>query len=304
MTAATEDVISDQAVGTDAVATPTPSTSAGSGTSLAGASPAVPRDPRLLKAEAADFEARSAAEQAEAAKAAAADAEARAAAAREAAAHSKAELEAAREAAKAKAEAVALQVKLEQQQEADAVASARAQNRARRSEQLGTVDPVPEVEPQIVTITNRSTDKFAGALGLFLVRLVLAGWTGIVGYQSLIDRQATLDAMIKVGLPQATSESLVWLVGVGLIVIAAFLLFGVATRIFAAIMLVGTGVFLAFFRFGAFSPFLENHFGFYGDRDVFIAVLCLLLVLVGGGGWALDARVRHRRANAKRVVEA
>ena len=77
-----------------------------------------------------------------------------------------------------------------------------------------------------------------------------------------------------------------------------FVLVGLGTRIFAALMLAGVAGFLAFFRFGPFSPFLEGHFGFYGDRDVFLAVLCLLLVLLGAGGWSVDANMRRRRKSA------
>ena len=263
---------------------------------VAGASPAVPRDPRLLEAEAAVYEARTAADEAEAARKAAEEAAARAAATKAAAEKRKAELAAAQAEAKAKAEAAALQVKLEREQEADAAASARAQNRARRDEKLGTVAAVPAAEPKVVTVTRRNTDRFAGALGLFLVRAALAAWVGIVGWQSLTDRQATIDALIKVGIPEASTGTLSWLVGIGLIGIAFFLLAGVATRVFAFLLLLGTIGFLTFFRFGPFSPFMEGHFGFFGDRDVFIAVMSLLLVLVGGGGWAVDARVRARRA--------
>lgn len=263
---------------------------------VAGASPAVPRDKRLLEAEAAVHEARTAAEEAEAARQAAEAAAARAAATRASAEKRQAELAAAQAEAKAKAEAAALQVKLEREQQADAAASARAQSRARRDEQLGTVAAVPEAEPKIVTVTRRNTDRFAGSLGLFLVRLALAGWVGIVGWQSLTDRQAVIDALLKVGLPESATGSLSWLVGAGLIGIAFFLLAGVGTRIFAAILAIGTIGFMTFFRFGPFSPFLEGHFGFFGDRDVFITVMSLLLVLVGGGGWAVDARVRARRA--------
>lgn len=267
---------------------------------FAGASPAVPRDPRLLKAERAEHDARAAAEEAAAAKAAAEDAADRAAAAKIAADKTMAELEAARAEAKARAEAAALQIRLDQQDLDEKAAALRAQNRARRDEQLGTVRVVaPDAE--VVTVTRRSTDAPVGALALFLVRLVLAAWTGVVGWQALIDRQAVLDAMVKVGVPEALSTTLVWGVGAGLIVIAFFLLFGVATRFFAGVMLAGVGTFLAFFRFGPFSPFLEGHFGFYGDREVMLAVLCLLLVLLGAGGFSLDARVRHRRQAAKQA---
>ena len=104
---------------------------------FAGASPAVPRDPRVLEAEAADLAARRAAEEADAAQLAAQAAVARATEARAAADRSRADLAAAHDAARAKAEAAAEQIKQEQQQAADAAAAARAEKRARRDERLG-----------------------------------------------------------------------------------------------------------------------------------------------------------------------
>lgn len=268
--------------------------------SFAGASPAIPRDPRLLKAEQAEHEARTAAEDAVAAKVAAEEAATRAAAAKAAADRSKAELEAARAEAIAKAEAAALQVRFERE-ELDNKAAVHAHNRARRDERLGTVRTVAASDADVVTVTRHTSDAPAGSLALFLVRLVLGGWLGIVGWQALVDRPAVVDAMVKVGVPYATSTSLAWGVGIGLIFSAVFLLVGVATRAVAVVTLAGVGVFLAYFRFGPFSPFMEGHFGFFGDRDVLLAVLCLVLILVGAGGFSMDARIRRRRQVAKQA---
>ena len=269
--------------------------------SLAGASPAVPRDPRLLQADQADYEARAAAREAEAAQAAAQEAATRAAAAKAAAEKSKADLAVAREEAKAKAEAAALAVRLEREEIDDAAAAARAQQRASRDEKLGTVHAVQAPEPEIITVTKPSTDQFAGALTLFLVRLALAAFAAIIGWQSLVDRQATIDALSYVGLDATLAGSAAWGVSILLIVVAVFLVVGLGTRIFAAVLLAGAVGFMAFFRFGPFSPFLEGHFGFYGDRDVLLGVLSLVPLLMGGGGFSIDAHLRHRRQKAKQA---
>ncbi|WP_341729163.1 DoxX family protein [Brooklawnia sp.] len=267
--------------------------------SLAGATPAVPRDPRLLQAEQAEHEARAAARDAESARAAADEAAARAAAAKAAAEKSKAELAVAREEAKAKAEAAALAVRLEREEFDGAAAAARAERQASRDERLGTVRTVAAAEPEIVTVTKRSTDQFAGSLALFLVRLALAAFAGIVGWQSLVDRQATIDAIAYVGLDPSLAGSAAWAVSIALIVVATFVLIGLGTRFFAAVLLIGAAGFMAFFRFGPFSPFLEGHFGFYGDRDVLLAVLSVVPILMGAGRFSVDAHLRHRRQKAK-----
>jgi len=261
---------------------------------LAGASPAVPRDPRLLKAEEADYVARRAAEDAESARIAAEEAAARAEATRRAAEKTRAELEAARAEAKAKAEAAALQVRLEQEEIDRQAAVARVQQRALRDEQLG-VRTVEVSEPEVITVTRRSTDQPLGALALLLVRLTVAGWIGILGWQVLVDRQAVTDVLTDVGIPSAMTSWMSWSAGIAMFAVALFLLFGVATRAFAGILAAFLVAFLALFRFGPFSPFLEGQFGFYGDREVFITVLCLVLVLLGAGGWSADARIRRRR---------
>lgn len=267
---------------------------------FSGASPAVPRDPRLLAAEQAEHEARTAAEQAEEMKRALEEAQAKALAAQAAAEKSKVELEAAREEAKAKAKAAALQVRMEQQEIDDAAAAALASQRAARATTLGAVEPVAEpVETETLVVTKRSTDGFAGSLALFLVRVVLAVWVGALGWQGLVNRSAVVDMMSTVGLPDQVLSYGVYIVGGSLIMIAVFLLFGIMTRVFATILTVVLVIFLVFFRFGAFSPFVEGSFGFYGDRELFAAILALLLVLIGAGGWSVDARIRKRRAIAK-----
>ena len=131
------------------------------------------------------------------------------------------------------AEAAALQVRLEREEFDQQAAAVRAQQRAARDPQLGTVRTVDEAEQPVATVTRRSTDAPLGALAFFLVRLAVGGWAGIVGWQALVDQQATVDALLKVGIPQEYTSWLGWGTGIGLLVIA-FVLIGLGTRIFAA----------------------------------------------------------------------
>ena len=300
MSIATEDVIGQATRALDSEPLASSQSRAVRASSLAGASPAVPRDPRLLQAEQADYEARQAAADAEAAQAAAQEAVARAAAAKAAAERSKAELATAREEAKAKAEAAALAVRLEHDRANEAAAAARVRRRAVRDEQLGTVHTVETAaEPQVVTVVKNSTDRLSGSLALFLVRLALAAFVAIIGWQSLVDRQATVDALSYVGLDAQTAGAAGWGVSIALLVIAVFLLIGLGPRVFSVILLIGTVGFLVFFRFGNFSPFMEGQFGFYGDRDVLLAVMAAIPVLMGAGRWSVDAYLRRRRQRNK-----
>lgn len=262
---------------------------------LSGASPAVPRDPRLLAAEQAEHDARAAVEKAEEMRRALEEAQAAAAAAQAAADRSKQELETAREEAKAKAKAAALQVRMEQDEIEASAAAALAEQRAARESSLGTVLPVAETaEPETILVTRRTTDGFSGSLALFLLRAVLAVWVGAVGWQALADKDAISGMLSKIGIPSSLSF-LGMLGGIGLIVVAVLLLFGAATRVFSAILAVLLVVYLVFFRFGAFSPFIEGHFGFYGDREVFAAIIAVAFVFIGAGGLSVDAVMRKRR---------
>lgn len=269
--------------------------------SLAGARPAVPRDPRLLEAERAEYDARQAQEQAEAAKAAANDAAAKAAAAQANLEKTRAELEAAREEAKAKARAAALQVRMEHDEQAQFDDEARAQARAARDERLGTVHAVDDVEPEVVTVVKNSTDGFFGSLGLFLVRVICAGFTGIVGWEALVNRPAVVGTLTYLRLSESLAGIAAPIIGIVLMIVAAILVFGALTRLVSLILAGFTGAFLAFFRFGPFSPFREGHFGFYGDREVLLAALYLVLVLLGAGGWSIDAGMRRRKQRSEEI---
>lgn len=270
--------------------------------SLAGASPAVPRDPRLLESERAEYEAKQAERELEEARRAAEAAAAKMAAAKANAERSRADLETAREEAKAKARAAARQVRLEQEAETQAVAEARQVARANREEQLGAVATYAEEDEQqavAVAVYQRATDGAFPSLGLFLIRLVFAVFVGLVGWQALVDRPAVLEALAWVKVPEAWRSMVAIALAIGLLIISLLLVVGWATRVVSVLLLVGTAGFLAFFRFGAFSPLREGHFGFYGDREVFIAALCLLFIFLGAGGWSIDARMRHRRQRAE-----
>lgn len=266
-------------------------------TSFAGASPAVPRDPRLLAAERAEYDALTAEREAEEAQRAAESALARAAAAKANAERSREELSVAREEAKAKARAAALQVRLEEDEADQALTEERLRSRAEREEQLGAVAPVEDVEPEVVTIVERQNDKLAGALGLFIPRLILAALVGIVGWQIIVYPDRLFEHLAYMGL-DTTHGAIPFAVGGVLIVMALMLVVGLGTRIVSIILLILFGVFLAFFRFGPFSPFIEGRFGFYGDREILMASLAWIHTFLGAGGWSIDRVMRRRKEQA------
>jgi putative oxidoreductase len=174
-------------------------------------------------------------------------------------------------------------------------AEERARERASRDRTLGTVTPVDEPDPVVEPVPRPSTDKWWPSLGLFLFRLVIAGVLGVHSFQHLTQRAGTLEMIEGIGLPYA--PELVWVLGICEGLAALALVFGLATRIAGLGTLALGAAALALVHWGNFNIFEDS--GIKGEPALLIAAAGLLLLCVGAGGWAIDARNRHRRAEAK-----
>lgn len=159
---------------------------------------------------------------------------------------------------------------------------------------VGTVGQPTAPQAQPVVVFRRTTDKFFGALGLFLLRLVLAAILGIRGINGLLSPQLAATPWEGNLLPQPQLIGLALsAAGVG---IAILLVFGMLTRLAGfglATIAVST---LVFVKWGDFSPFLPGELGFVGELEVLLAASGLLLLFVGSGGWSVDYGFRRRRS--------
>lgn len=156
--------------------------------------------------------------------------------------------------------------------------------------------PIPEpVAP--VTVVKRTTDGFWGSLGLFLVRLVMAGIFGIRGVQMLLDTAAAHKLFSSTVLPMPTTMALV--TAVACVLIAVSMVLGLATRYsgLGAALIAGGSLGLVYW--GPWSVFVPNQFGFLGEGELLMAVVGLLLLFIGGGGWSLDRGLRSARERDK-----
>lgn len=178
-----------------------------------------------------------------------------------------------------------------------AEAAARARQRAERDRRLGTVAAAEPPAPAAATPVKRTTDRFAGSLGLFFLRLVGAIVVGVLGFQIITETEPVIKALQGIGVPQADMVAMG--VGVGALAIAVMILFGLGTRIAAAILVALAGATLAFFRWGHFNPFTAGQAGFSGDMEFLLAGLGLCLLFVGAGGWSIDGSLRRSRARKK-----
>ena len=196
-----------------------------------------------------------------------------------------------------------------------------AERAARREARLAALAPAPEPEPQSVaaapqfapagtvaaapavartetiTDTQRSTDRFAGSLGLFLLRLVAAAIMGFHGLNHLLNLPATTELIASTVLPAPSILAVV--LGAAEVAIAIALVFGLLTRLAGLGLALVAGGALAFVLWGAWSPFEPGRAGFTGELEVLLVGVGVLFLLVGGGGWAVDHGFRSRRAEAR-----
>lgn len=154
--------------------------------------------------------------------------------------------------------------------------------------------PVEQVvRTETVTVTRRSTDKFAGSLGLFVLRLAVAAIVGVHGLNKLLNLPATTQMLQNTILPEPGILAIA--IGAAEVAIAIALVFGLLTRVAGlGVVLVSAGA-LAFVLWGPWSPFQAGQSGFIGELEVLLVAVGLLFLLVGGGGWSVDRAFRGRR---------
>ncbi len=202
-----------------------------------------------------------------------------------------------------------------------------AERAARREARLAALAPAPEPEPQAadvspgpdaptrsvggaataasqlpvrtetVTVTERSNDKFAGALGLFVLRIVTAAIMGVHGLQHLLDLPGTTEMIRSTVLPAPSILAVV--LGAAEVAIAIALVFGLLTRLAGLGLVLVAGGALGFVFWGAWSPFQNGEAGFTGELELLLVAVGVLFLLVGGGGWSVDHGFRARRAESR-----
>lgn len=158
----------------------------------------------------------------------------------------------------------------------------------------GAAAPIVAAPPEPVVEGKRNTDKFAGSLALFFMRLTLAAVLGIRGINGILSPQLAASPWEGNLLPQPQ------LVGMALsaasVGIAILLLFGMLTRL-AGFGVVAIAILtLAFVKWGSFSPFLPDQLGLVGELELLLAAGGLVLMLIGSGAWGVDYGFRRRRA--------
>lgn len=186
-------------------------------------------------------------------------------------------------------------------EEARALAAERASRREARLRALSGPESVVVAPPAAAVVARPSTDRFAGAFGLLLLRFVVAAILAVHGAQLVTDPTGAEVLFARTLLPQPGLWSLV--TAVSELVIAAALVVGLLVRAAGVgVALIAAGA-LAFVEWGPWSPFVPGRPGFLGELELLLAVVGLVLLFVGAGGFSLDrafraARDRGRAARA------
>lgn len=182
--------------------------------------------------------------------------------------------------------------------EAERLAAERAALKEARDAALAVSEPEPVVAPEPVVVVKRTTDKFLGSVGLFLLRLVVAGILAIRGFQMLANLGQTETLFRSTVIPEPAIMALV--TGVASLLIALSLVLGLLTRVAGlGAALIGGGA-VAFVMWGpTFNPFTPGQNGFLGELELLLAAVGVMFILVGAGGWSLDRSFRASRARDK-----
>ncbi len=181
--------------------------------------------------------------------------------------------------------------------EARKLAAERAARKEAREAALAATAPVPLMAPEPVVVEKRTNDKFAGSLGLFLLRLVVAAIFTVRGITMLTNLVETQEQFAQTIIPYPQVMAIV--AGAAHLLIALAMVLGLLTRVAGLGVLLIAGGALAFVMWGPWSPFVPGQPGFLGELELLLAAVGLLFLLVGAGGWSVDrsfrsARVRDR----------
>ncbi len=168
----------------------------------------------------------------------------------------------------------------------------------------GPVSPEPVVTPEPVK-PKPSNDKFFPSLGLFLLRIVVAGIMGIHGVQWLADINRAVGSLANTIIPLEWHGLIILVVGITSLVIAFSLVLGLLARVAGFLLAAIAGCTLAFVEWGPYSIFQDQVWpGVLGEQQLLLAVVGVLIMFVGAGGWSLDRGFRVHRANARLASDA
>lgn len=190
-------------------------------------------------------------------------------------------------------------------EEADRVAAVRADHAAASTPAEAEPTPVAAAADTDTTTKRRkvkpprTTDKFLGSFGLFVLRIVTGVIMGVHGAQKLFAMEGTVQFFSQLsffGYPLPQPQILALATGAAEVLIGIALVFGFLTRLCGfGVLLISVGALLMVKMTTLPNPFAISDPGFQGELELMLAAVGLLLLVVGGGGWAIDRLFRRGR---------
>lgn len=135
-------------------------------------------------------------------------------------------------------------------------------------------------------------DRFDGAVGLLVLRLVTAAILAIRGLQMLQDQDLSSDQLAQWGL--ANPDGLVIVVGAVAFASAFLLIIGALVRVAGVAIAVLAVASLVYVQWRSGDVFTSGQPGFTGELELLLAAVGLTFAGLGGGGWGVDRRFRRR----------
>ena len=182
------------------------------------------------------------------------------------------------------------------------LAAERAARREAREAALAAPDVRSVAKPEPIVVTRRTTDRFLGGLALFLLRLVVAAIMAVRGLEIVTNLPAAEAQFAATIIPEPAIMAMV--TGIAALAIAVALVFGLLTRVAGLGVTLVTGGALAFVLWGNWSVFIPGRSGFIGEFELLLAVVGLVLLCVGGGGFSLDRSFRKSREKDRLAEQA
>ncbi|MDN5725801.1 MAG: DoxX family membrane protein [Propionibacteriales bacterium] len=192
----------------------------------------------------------------------------------------------------------------DRQGERDRLERARAEHQATAGSDTATDgEPVPattdRARQQRKVKPPRTTDKFFGSIGLFVLRVITGVVMGIHGVQKLLNMDGTAQFFSQLeffGTPLPQPGLLAIITGAAEVLIGVSLIFGFLTRLSGlGVLIISLGALLMVKMTSLPTPFAAgSEPGFDGELELILAAVGLLFLLVGGGGWGLDRLFRRK----------
>ncbi len=136
-----------------------------------------------------------------------------------------------------------------------------------------------------------SYDQLFNSAGLLIFRIIVAGILAVRGFQMLTSIPELEKQLSRTLLPEPAT--IAWLAAISTLAIALAVFLGVFTRLAGLGLAIEMALAIGFVRWGDFPLFLTE--GFFGELELLLVGVGILLFAIGSGRWGIDGAFRAAR---------